>query len=67
MKISMTSGLIKVVSELATSDTGPDSPNYMRNMVYECKVNRRGEVYHQIFIAARCMNGPGALYKIQIY
>jgi hypothetical protein len=31
---------------------------YMRNMVYDCKVNRRGELLYQIFNAARCMNDP---------
>jgi hypothetical protein len=37
----------------------------MKNMVNECKVKRREEL-HQIFNAARCMNDPDGLHKVQI-
>jgi hypothetical protein len=32
--------------------------DYIKNMVYECKVNRREELLHRIFYAKRCMNDP---------
>jgi hypothetical protein len=38
---------------------------YMKYMVYEHKVNRRKE-HHPIFDAARCMNDPHVLCKVQI-
>jgi hypothetical protein len=44
--------------ELATAITAPHPLNfhvrgYMINMMYECKVNRREELNHQIYNAAR--------------
>jgi hypothetical protein len=40
---------------------------YMKNMVYECKLNRRQELLHQTFYAERCMNDPDVSLKVQIF
>jgi hypothetical protein len=37
----------------------------MKSMVYERKVNPREELHHRIFDAARRMNDPDALRKVQ--
>jgi hypothetical protein len=38
----------------------------MKNMGNEHKENTREELHHQIFNAARCMNDPDVLHKVQI-
>jgi hypothetical protein len=43
-------------AKLATAVTLPHFPRFRENMVNEHKVNRRQELHHQIFDAARCMN-----------
>jgi hypothetical protein len=57
----MTDGLAVVSAELTQLDF------YiwccMKNVVYECNVNRE-EPLHQIFVAARLMNDPDVLCKV---
>jgi hypothetical protein len=53
-------------AELAPAVTGPHFPCYVKNIAYGCKENRREELHHRIFNAARRMNDPDVLRKIQI-
>jgi hypothetical protein len=39
---------------------------YMREIVYDCKVNRREVPHNWISHAARHMNGPNVLHKVEI-
>jgi hypothetical protein len=39
---------------------------YMKNIVHEHKVNRRQELHHQMFIAARYTNDPDVLHEVTI-
>jgi hypothetical protein len=42
---------------------GKPAWDYIKSMVYKCKVNRRGE-HHPIFNAVRCINGLDVPHKV---
>jgi hypothetical protein len=69
MSSSLTNGFTMAILRIGHSITGSHFLRYScaelcENMVYECEVNRRGELLHQIFHAARHINGPDDLHNI---
>jgi hypothetical protein len=71
MNSSLTNGLVVVICRIGQHGHRTSLPldfhvwGYMKNMVSECKVNRREELY-KIFDAERHMNDPDVPLKVQI-
>jgi hypothetical protein len=72
MSSSLTDGLVVVVRRIGHCSHPTSLPvdfqvrGYMKNMVYERKVNRREELHYRIFDAARSRNDPEVLRKVRI-
>jgi hypothetical protein len=70
MSSFLTDGLVVVVCRSGCCGDLTSLPKismgYMRNMVCECKINRKEEQQHGVFNTARCMNDCDVLCKVQI-
>jgi hypothetical protein len=69
---ALTDGLVLVVRRIGHCGYQTLLPldchvwGFMKNVAYEHKVNRREELHYQIFYAARWMNDPDVVHKVQI-